>query len=66
MLGIGLDRLPDGLLDDALHRWPRAGFPAWLAAAMQAEAQHRPTSTAGRYVREFGFLQMLAAAELPA
>ncbi|MFI7578730.1 hypothetical protein [Micromonospora sp. NPDC049497] len=66
VLGIGLDRLPDGLLDDVLQRWPRVGFTAWLSAAMQAEAQRRPASTAGRYVREFGFLQMLAAAEVPA
>ncbi|MGN9779393.1 HD domain-containing protein [Micromonospora sp. H33] len=66
VLGIGLDRLPDGLLDDALHRWPRAGFPAWLSEAMQTEAQRRPASTAGRYVRELGFLHLLAAAELPA
>jgi GNAT superfamily N-acetyltransferase len=65
VLGIRLDALPDGLLDEALERWPRTGFAAWLSAAMQQEARRRPDSITGRYVRDLDFLTLLAHAPLP-
>ncbi|MCW2715247.1 MAG: hypothetical protein JWN88_2294 [Frankiales bacterium] len=65
VLGLGLDDLPAGLLDEVLGDWPRTGFVDWLSTTMQAEAERRPTSTAGRLVRELGFLKLLAAAPLP-
>ncbi|MCW2680548.1 MAG: hypothetical protein JWM62_1949, partial [Frankiales bacterium] len=45
--------------------WPRTGFAAWLGAAMQREAERRPDSTAGLYVRELGLLDLIASAPLP-
>jgi hypothetical protein len=65
VLGARVDQLPDGLLDAVLEAWPRTGFAAWLAAAMQREAQRRPDSTAGLYVRELGLLGLIEAAPLP-
>lgn len=65
VLGVRLDQLPVDLLDVVLDAWPRTGFADWLSAAMEREAEWRPASTAGRYVRELGLLELIAAAPLP-
>lgn len=65
VLGLRLDQLPVDVLDAVLDAWPRVGFAAWLTAAMEREAERRPDSTAGRYVRDFGMLAAIAAAPLP-
>lgn len=65
VLGARLDQLPADVLDAVLDAWPRTGFADWLSAAMEREAERRPASTAGRYVRELGLLELIAAAPLP-
>lgn len=65
VLGARLDQLPVDVLDAVLEAWPRTGFAAWLSAAMEREAERRPGSTAGRYVRQLGLLELIAAAPLP-
>lgn len=65
VLGARLDQLPAGLLDAVLDAHPRTGFADWLAAAMRREAERRPASTAGRYVRDFRLLELITNAPLP-
>lgn len=65
VLGARLDQLPADALDAVLDAWPRTGFAGWLSTAMEREAERRPASTAGRYVRELGLLELIAAAPLP-
>ena len=65
VLGLHLDRVPPQLLEAVLEQWPRDGFPALLAVAMQREAQARPLSRAATLVRDAGLLELLDAAPLP-
>lgn len=65
LLGLRLDRLPDGILEVVLERWPRTGFPQWLSAAMQEQADRCPGSRAGRLVRDAGLLDLIEHAPLP-
>lgn len=65
VLGLHLDRVPPQLLEAVLEQWPRDGFPALLAEAMQREAQARPLSRAATLVRDAGLLALIDAAPLP-
>lgn len=65
VLGARVDQLPAGLLDAVLDAYPRTGFADWLAGAMRHEADRRPASTAGGYVRDFGMLELIMSAPLP-
>jgi hypothetical protein len=65
VLGLHLDEVPPQLLEAVLEQWPRDGFPALLAEAMQHEAQARPRSRAATLVRDAGLLELLDAAPLP-
>lgn len=65
VLGLSQEQLPAGVLDAVLERWPRAGFPTWLAQAMQAEADARPRSRTAVLVRDAALLALIERAELP-
>jgi hypothetical protein len=62
VLGLRIDELPAGTLDDVLARHPRLGLKDWLVEAMVAEAAVKPGSRAAALDREFGFPALIAAA----
>lgn len=62
VLGLRLEELPDGILDDVLARHPRLDLKAYLSEAMAAQAAAKPTSRAGVLARDFGFPELIAAA----
>jgi hypothetical protein len=62
VLGLRLDQLPPGLLDRVLERHPRHDFAAHMVAAMTREAAANPASRTAALVREFGLLELIAAA----
>lgn len=65
VLGLHREQLPAGLLDAVMERWPRTGFPEWLAQAMRVEADARPQSRTAVLVREAALLDLIELAPLP-
>jgi hypothetical protein len=62
VLGLRVDQLPAGALDDVLARHPRLGLKTWLAEAMAREALAKPGARVAALEREFGFPALIAAA----
>lgn len=65
VLGLGLASLPEELVEAALLAHPRGGMKDWFVAAMSAEAERKPDSTIGGYVRDLGFCDLIRAAPFP-
>ena len=62
VLGLRMDRLPPGILDDVLARHPRLGLKAWLVDALAREAAAKPGGRAAALDREWGFPALVTAA----
>lgn len=62
LLGLRLDLLPADLLAAVLAAHPRHDFKRVITALMRAESAGKPDSLAATYVREFDFLDLIAAA----
>jgi hypothetical protein len=62
VLGLQIDDLPVGLLDDVLERHPRLDLKTWLGEAMVAQAAAKPESRAAVLTRDFALPALIAAA----
>ncbi len=65
VLGLRLDALPGARVAAVLDAHPRLDFKAVIAALMRDQAERKPDSLAGTYVREFDFLRLIADAPFP-